>query len=753
MGRNILTTIAVLLLTLTLYGQDGPKVGLVLSGGGAKGLAHIGVIKVLEEVGIVPDYITGTSMGSVVGGLYSVGYTADELEIIARTSDWDKLLGNRTAFENIAIEQKEYYDNYQLNLPVDGFNVGLPKGVIEGQELSDLLIGLTAPVHDVHDFDSLPRPFRCIGADITNGDKIVLKDGFLATAIRASMAIPSIFTPVEIDGRLLVDGGLVHNFPVQEVIDMGADIVIGVSVSDSLVEVDELNSLVDILTQATFIASVKVTREQGKLVDILIRPPMSPYTSGSFGAADSILIRGERTARQAYPALKHLADSLKQLREFHPIVKPPLPDKFKVSGISVDGNEVISERLIKGKFGIEPGDSVTQHDIKRGTDALFGTINFDLVAYERLPGLGGDSIALDVNESTPGRLSFDLHYDTENGVGLLGTFQYRNLGIQNSRLTFLADIAPTPYINLDYFVYVGKNQRGAFSFGLKYFNDEVGLFVDDGTTEAIYANRLWHYYINFQTTQHQKRAFGVRIFSESNRIKPEVTVSNIKLFDKLVYNNFGVKPYLIWNTIDQRAIPNSGLTLNVSTTLNLRMNVEVEEPNPGLMEFDQDYVMFSLDVNYRHYFPITEKFNIEMSHTLRLTNLESPNLNISDFNFVGGYKPNFINSEPFWGSKKYQFELTSFYRAALRLRYRLIKNLHLEAGANYLDVEHPASWFGDNITYIQAGERDRRFGFMFGGTFNSFAGPIRLYFSKDVNNSTWHPWLSVGYNFKNSPMP
>ncbi len=211
------------------FAQSGnrqrPKLGLALSGGGAKGIAHIGVLKVLEEAGLVPDYIAGTSMGSLVGALYAIGYTTEEMTGIITNMDWNVILANKVSFDKVTFEEKKYYGRYIAEFPYKKGKINLPKGVIEGQELSMLLSRLTRAVHGINDFHDFPIPFECIGADITTGESIVLDHGSLPQAMRASMAIPSIFTPVEIGDHYLVDGGLLRNFPVQNVIDMGADIV------------------------------------------------------------------------------------------------------------------------------------------------------------------------------------------------------------------------------------------------------------------------------------------------------------------------------------------------------------------------------------------------------------------------------------------------------------------------------------------------------------------------------------------------
>lgn len=220
MNRFVIALVIIFLLPFHFsLGQEQasrPKIGLVLSGGGAKGLAHIGVLRAMEKAGLTPDYITGTSMGSIVGALYAIGYSSDDIEEIVAKLDWDAVLSNKITLNQITFEEKAYYGRYVAELPVKGINVGLPRGLIEGQKLSDYLSRLTRSAHDIEDFSDLPIPFACVAADIATGEPVVLNKGSLPEAIRASMAIPTLFTPVEIDGRLLVDGGLIRNFPVQE---------------------------------------------------------------------------------------------------------------------------------------------------------------------------------------------------------------------------------------------------------------------------------------------------------------------------------------------------------------------------------------------------------------------------------------------------------------------------------------------------------------------------------------------------------
>lgn len=207
-----------------------PKIGLVLSGGGAKGLAHVGVLKVLEEAGIVPDYITGTSMGSIIGGLYAIGYTPDEIYNLVTTADWEQLLSKEIDLNSIVIEEKADYGRYLAEMPFSTKDIALPSGLIEGEKFSLLFSQLAWCAAGTDSFTRYPIPFKCYGVDLIDGKLVEFNHGDLALAMRSSMSIPSIFTPVLIqnqeDTLLMLDGGVLRNFPVEEVKAMGADIII-----------------------------------------------------------------------------------------------------------------------------------------------------------------------------------------------------------------------------------------------------------------------------------------------------------------------------------------------------------------------------------------------------------------------------------------------------------------------------------------------------------------------------------------------
>ncbi|MFT3701136.1 MAG: patatin-like phospholipase family protein [Agriterribacter sp.] len=240
-----------------------PKIGLTLSGGGAKGLAHIGILKAIDSAGLNVDYITGTSMGSVIGGLYAIGYSADTIEKIARTIDWDLLLSNQSSLRSVFMAEKdEYGGKYIIELPWVNHRFTLPTGILEGQELWLKFSELFFPVSEIKDFSKFSIPFKCIATDVGSGDAVVMDSGEIVSSVRSSMAIPSFFTAVNMQEKRLIDGGVVRNFPVQDVKRMGADVVIGSNVSTGLLTSSNVRNAIQVLLQVAFFAKQKIIKQK-----------------------------------------------------------------------------------------------------------------------------------------------------------------------------------------------------------------------------------------------------------------------------------------------------------------------------------------------------------------------------------------------------------------------------------------------------------------------------------------------------------
>ncbi|MDR1667468.1 MAG: patatin-like phospholipase family protein [Bacteroidales bacterium] len=431
-----------------------PRVGLVLSGGGAKGMAHVGALKVLEEVGMPIDYIGGTSMGSIVGGLYAIGYTTSQLETYIKGENWNYLLTDKVFRENIVVYEKGERKKYWLQFPFTLRKFSLPKGILTGQNVSNLFTELTSPVFNQPDFSQFPIPFLCVATDLKNGCEVVLEHGDLPQAMRASMAIPSVFMPVDIDGRTLFDGGLVNNFPANLVKEKGMDILIGIDVTAQQEHV-ELNNVYRIAEQVVFMASFPLKEENKKLCRILIHPDISEYHSASFNAVDSLIERGERAARQHYGALKMLADSLNSLQPqtVQPFDCPqPLPS-FHIKKIYTAGLVNTTKQFVLQRMGIKENSNLDFPTLNKAVERIKGTLIFESIVYDiRLSP--DDSLSVDLfltfSEYNTRFFRIGLHYDKEYQSALLLNVSFRNVLLNNSKAQANLFIGKYPAISLSY---------------------------------------------------------------------------------------------------------------------------------------------------------------------------------------------------------------------------------------------------------------------------------------------------------------
>ena len=262
--------------------RKNPRVGLVLSGGGAKGLAHIGVLKTLDSLGVRIDYVAGTSMGAVMGGLYATGYTGKQIDSIISATDFDLLITDDVPRKSRTFYERKNAEKYALTLPFNNFKIQLPSSISRGQNVFNLLSKLTLDVSGVEDFSKLPIPFYCIATDMLTGKEVVLDRGNLAQAISASSALPTLYQPVRLDNKLLMDGGIVNNYPILGLESKDLDIIIGVDVQDDLLTINKLESVSNILIQISNFRVAKEMVGKSKLTDIYIKPEVSEYSLVSF---------------------------------------------------------------------------------------------------------------------------------------------------------------------------------------------------------------------------------------------------------------------------------------------------------------------------------------------------------------------------------------------------------------------------------------------------------------------------------------
>ncbi|MDH4108078.1 MAG: patatin-like phospholipase family protein [Gammaproteobacteria bacterium] len=377
----------------TLAGDESrPRIGLVLGGGGARGAAHIGVLRELERQRIPVDAIAGTSMGAIVGGLYAAGVSVDELEQVVQSIDWYDAFADAPGRQDLRFRRKQDDEAFPIRFTLgirDG-EVQLPKGLIQGQKLGLILRELTIDAAAVRDFDELPIPFRAVASDIATGEMVELAEGDLALSMRASMSAPGIFAPVVVDGRTLVDGGLVGNVPVDTIRDMGVDIVIAVDVEFPLYEPEQLASALDITAQMLTVLIRKETRRQLATLneqDFLIRPDLGQFGSTNFGEiVEAIEPGATATAAEEAGLARYSLDpesyARYQARRDAGLLRPGTLDFVEVRAAGP-----LSPRVLEARLTSKPGDPVDSKRLARDANAIYGMDQYEHVDY-RLASVG-----------------------------------------------------------------------------------------------------------------------------------------------------------------------------------------------------------------------------------------------------------------------------------------------------------------------------------------------------------------------------
>ncbi|MEL7559542.1 patatin-like phospholipase family protein [Stutzerimonas chloritidismutans] len=419
-----------LLAPLAGFADTQPRTGLVLSGGAARGLAHIGVLKALEEQGVQVDAIAGTSMGAVIGGLYAAGYSVDELEKLALELDWQQVLSDDPPREDIPFRRKQddrdFLVKRKLSFRDDG-SLGLPLGVIQGQNLSLLLERLLVHASDTRDFDRLPIPFRAVATDIANDEKVIFRSGHLPQAIRASMSIPAVFAPVEIDGRLLVDGGMVDNIPMDVARDMGVDRLIVVDIGTPLLPREQLLTVVDVLNQSTTMMTRRNSEAQLATLrpeDLLVQPMLAGFGSTDFARAEQLIDAGYRAADALGARLATMRSesggnlSLSLARSAEP--RNPL-----ISAVRIENDSKVSDAVVRRHIRQQAGERLDLQGLQKDMGTLYGLDYFEQVEYRVVHDKLGNTLVITTREKRSGtdylrlgiNLSDDFRGDSAFNIG------------------------------------------------------------------------------------------------------------------------------------------------------------------------------------------------------------------------------------------------------------------------------------------------------------------------------------------------
>jgi len=561
---TILSLIALALCPIMVIGQEAPhrpKVGLALSGGGAKGFAHIGVLKVLEEIDMPIDYIAGTSMGSVVGALYAMGYKAREIEKIALSTDWPGLLTDEHSRRYLSMEEKLWDGKYLGDLSIREKKVMLPAGLIAGQKITDMLSKLAWPAHHINDFSQLPIPFACVATDIGTGEAVVLDKGFLPDAIRASMAIPTVFTPIVIDKRLLVDGGLVRNLPAEDVKNMGADIVIGVDVSFTLLPLDQLNSFLDIITQSLSFVEAKSRSKQHEICNYLIEPNMDGLDMFSFTQVKKNIQRGEEAALDVLPQLYALVDSL-HIAKREPGFIPAKIDSFYIHDFSIEGLNDVSQRLVLAELNFKKNSWISSDELDEAISRLYSTQFFERVTYKLIPLQNGIDLIIRVYEKTADVFRFGLRYESTTKSSLTLNTTFRNIAEHGSLLALDLRLGQRSQIDVYYFLHTGLLRTSGFQANVNYLDESIDIFEQQQRTARLSVKQTTgELFLGSIFSTRVMTGMGLR--AEFARIRPRIGPEYYQVRDEKYMSVFG----RLWlDTFNRAVFPDKGHALRLSAT-------------------------------------------------------------------------------------------------------------------------------------------------------------------------------------------
>jgi len=752
--RNIIFIFSLILICSHISSQEilnseiqRPKIGVVLSGGGAKGLAHIGVLKVLEELDLRPDYITGVSMGALVGGLYSMGYSSDELDSIANDIDWNESITDNLKYNQVSINVKNDYKDYQLQLTGNNINeVGLPIGVVDGRVISQILSGLSWRSIGTENFDDFPIPFRCIATDIISGKPIMFSSGNIARAMRASMAIPTAFTPVVIDTLLLVDGGIINNFPVKECFDMGADIVIGVYVgADGTAQVKDLNTMVKVLTRSSFLGTLNA-KEKMKDVDILIMPDLQGAGIESFSKSKSIIKMGEESAREddIYKMLKNLSDSLKQFPKQEKIKLFTINNDLIINEIIVNGLEYSKKEFVIGISQIEKNSVVNRETINDALNRLYGTLIFEKIDYQIISNGDKYDLILNVKEKDLVCLNASIYYDSFFGAGLIFNSSYKNLLMNSSKLDLFLDFSKSPRANLSYTILGGKRKRLFFTLGA-YSQSTVipNYYKITDTTEASvgrFRNNQIDLFTKFGISISKNSMLSFKASQTWNNLHLQGGMEEIYGINNVACNNISLEGAYILNTYDNPVFPTKGAKLNI---------IYKKKLNP-IFSYNEDIGIFKhinnnndvLIFDYKQYFRIGKRFSIIPQMTIGVMN-NTPFY--ADKFFLGGTALNTReNTFTGVGVNPYDIATDNFLQIGGGFQLKLKDKWYIYMFSQFSMFINNSETLSDESTEIDGGYIS---GWGASVGYNSLIGPLKLIVTQNGYNSKFQYYLNIGFPF------
>lgn len=750
--------------TFLAYSQEKkPKVALVLSGGGAKGIAHIPVLQKLDSLGIVPDLIVGTSMGSVIGGLYAAGYSGDSIAQITKSVEWDKLLGGDVSLTDVSVEEKSEFGRYLVNLDIIKGKPKVKSGLLKDQNLREFLSSLLYPFYNVNNFDDLSIPFRSVTTDLVNGKEIVISEGSLTLAIRASMSIPSVFEPVKYNNTLLVDGGILNNFPTDIAKQLGADIIIGSDVGGGLEPIDKLDNMATIMFQTSMLTSNLKLGDNRALCDVLINHyPNLTFSAQDFNDAESIYNEGKIATKGSIDELDVLAEKLNKFNQREHNL-PEIEDNIVFDAIEYIDISPENLSLVKARMNLKISQGYSSLELRKAIDRAMGTEIFYQITYRVQINDGQNILKLTGFEKSPHQISGALHYDTTQGVGLAVNYTGRNIIGYSSRLLLGVDIAEQPKFRMQYQQNIGDSKD--WWWRAQVFGEKIRQsFYSNGNKGDELKRTYFKSNLQFNRDLNSLYNYvGLDFNYEYTKIKPKLNPSvNNNIYDlrRYSFKNLEVSVYFSHNSFNLVFFPTEGTKLNarISHSLLHYANVEYDESFDS-NDSGETNGFSKVSFEYEKRFPIKKSMSLILGANSGLTFIEDRDQD--DLSFVnlgpgaqyylgGNLTPNRRDSYVFNGLKDAELIVTQFTRLHAAFQIEAIRNIYITPYANIASVgfgnvdDYFETIFSADGDWVNTNETSLLFSAGTTFSYDSILGPVNFDVAYLNNENNIRLFFSVG---------
>lgn len=731
--KKFLIAILLSVITFSVDAQPRKKVGVVLSGGGAKGVAHISALKVIEDAGIPIDIIVGTSMGSIVGGLYSIGYTTAQLDSLVRNQNWTFILTDRTSRQQKTFLEKVDAEKYVITLPFrKRLGERIPDGLVRGRNINKLFTDLAVGYHDSIDFKKLPIPFACVAVDLVKGKEVVFYDGNLIEAMRASMAIPAVFSPIRRDSLVLVDGGLLNNFPVDVARSMGAEIIIGVDVQSGPEEKEKLVNMIDVVNKLTDMTGREKYTQNIAQTDVYIKVNVSGYNAASFDAVaiDTLISRGNVAAQTKWNDLIAIKKQIGIHDGFNPdphgpytLFTPAHP--IFVRDISFHGmNKKDAQKLLE-KAKVFENSYVTSAMLKKAVDNLYSLQAYSNITYNLTEVVDGYNLEFMLEDHTPNHLNLGIRFDSEEiaAVQLSAGYQFKTA--IPTKIAFTGRLGKRASIQLDYMILPSQlrfiNISGMFQYndmniyhrGDRMYNTTYRMYLSElGYTNIL--NRDLKYGLGLRYEYYDYSTFLFNSTENISTVKPE--------------GFFSYYASVEYETKDKKSFPAKGMSLLANASIY----------TDNLSSYNNHAPFTTLSLWWEGAFKVTNRFSLLPAFYGRA--LIGEDVAYPYMNVMGGETPGHYmrHQIPFVGINYIEVFDNSIVVARLKMRQRMGKRNYMWLATNYGLSNND---FGEILKGKQL------FGIGIGYGYDSVIGPLEATFSVSNRTNQLGFYANVGYTF------